>query len=516
MNIFKQILKNTSAGWSEMLILFISGMAITPILINYFGKEGYGVWMLIAQMIAYLAILDLGVSNSLGRFVAKYNAKKDAEGLSRILSTSLFLYSISTFAVLLITFIIWPKFSDFFNLSEKYHQIGSWLILLAGSGIALSLPIRIGQGVFQGIHRFDLMYLFRSLGVILKLFLIIIFFYFWKKGDLILLATISIVSSLLPNILMCILARYQLPKINIKKKYISKSSIAEIWSLSFSALFISISGLLLIQTQILAVGKILDPEAVTIYSLPLKLTRYGSMLVSYVIAALVPLASEMHTLNQKKGLQRLNVNGVKIAFTISLATLVMAAFFGKSFLLFWLKSTSLQDSDFTIMANLLLIMAAGFCIGGPQGVTTKMFLGSGRQWFVAKIAIINNLLGLLVGIFLLKVSPLGLYGMAIGWLLVYFISGVIIFPWVACRTFKINILSYLRKAYIPPLLAALPLILVAYFIQAVVHVSSIAQLGLCIILSLATYAVAVYYICLEERQRFQIRMFVNKFIKSVS
>ena len=74
MNIFKQILKNTSAGWFEMLILFISGMAITPILIKYFGKEGYGVWLLVAQMVGYLSILDLGVSNSLGRFVAKYIA----------------------------------------------------------------------------------------------------------------------------------------------------------------------------------------------------------------------------------------------------------------------------------------------------------------------------------------------------------------------------------------------------------------------------------------------------------
>lgn len=515
MNIFKQILKNTSAGWFEMLILFISGMAITPILIKYFGKEGYGVWLLVAQMVGYLSILDLGVSNSLGRFVAKYIANRDAKGLSRIFSTSLFLYCISTFAILLITFMIWPVFSDFFNLSGKYHQIGSWLILLTGFGIAVSLPLRIGQGIFQGIHRFDLMYLFRSLGVILKFLLIIIFFYFWKRGNLILLAAISIGASLLPNILMSLMARNRIPKINIRKEYISKSSIVEIWTLSFSALVLTISANILIQTQILVVGKILDTEAVTLYSIPLKLVRYGSMVISYIIASFVPLSSEMHTLDQKEKLRSLNINGVKIALAISLIILTVAVFFGKPFLLFWLKSTSLQESDFTQMANLLLIMAAGFCIGGPQGVTSKMFLGSGKHWFVAKISIINSVIGLTVGFYLLKYSTLGLYGMAIGWALVYFISGVIIFPRAACRTYNINLFSYLKKAYVPPLIAALPLVLGAYFIKSVINVTSALRLGLCIILSLSIYAVAVYYICLEERQKFQIRMYVNKFIKSV-
>ena len=97
-----------------MLVLMISGLVITPILTGYFGKEGYGVWILVGQVIAYLGVLDLGVSSSVSRFVAKYDAQKNEEGLLRILNTSLFLNFLSMVIVVLVTLLIWPRFSVFF------------------------------------------------------------------------------------------------------------------------------------------------------------------------------------------------------------------------------------------------------------------------------------------------------------------------------------------------------------------------------------------------------------------
>jgi O-antigen/teichoic acid export membrane protein len=504
MDIYRQIFKNTMAGWFEMLMLVISGFIITPILIGYFGKEGYGVWMLIGSVVGYFAILDLGVSSSLSRFIAKYNARKDADGLSRILTVSLFLYSISAFIIIILTFIVWPRFSDFFNLTEKYRQVGSWLILIMGSGVAISLPLRVGQGIFQGIHRFDLMYLLRSLGVLFRISLIVIFFSLLSTGNLALLACINISVSLIPNIIMCFLAKRYLPKISYKKKYLSWLSVREIWSLSLSAVVISFSAILFRQTQVLAVGKIVGVEIVALYVIPLMLMGHSSMLVSYIIAAFTPLASEMDTLNRKQELQNLNIQGVKISFVISLGLLVLVAFYGKSFLLIWLQSKTLQESDFIVLANLLLIMAIGFCVGSPQTVTNKMFVGSGKQWFVAKISILNTLISLTVGYLLLRYSSLGLYGMGIGWSLFYVISGIIVYPLAVCRAYNIDIVSYFIKAYSPPIMATLPFLIGAYLIKRILHPTSLLPLGISIFFCLLVYVTAAYYICLNQKQRIQI------------
>lgn len=509
MSIIKQFFKNISAGWAEMLIMVISGLIITPILISYLGKEGYGVWALAGSIIGYLAILDLGVSSSLSRFVAKYNAKEDMEGLSRILTTSLFLYSISVLVIVSIILLISSQFSSFFNLSEKYRQIGSTLILLIGLGTAISLPLRMGQGIFQGIHRFDLVYLFRMMGVIFRLAMIILFFFYWKKGNLLLLAYISIAATLLPNIIMCLWVKKKMPQISFKKSYISRSSIKEIWSLSLSALVISFCIIIFKQTQIVAIGKIVNVELVTLYVIPLVLMNYSSMLNSYFTAAFVPLASEMDTLNKKQRLQNLNIQGVKISLAISLGLLIMIIFYGKPFLVLWLKSKILQETDFVILTKLLVIMAIGFCIGTPQRITEKMFLGSGRQWFIAAISGGRTLIGLTIGILLLKYSALKIYGMAIGWGLFHVISGIILF-FAACSVYKINLLLYLKKSYLSPLVAAIILTVIGYFITQFFEIISFASLAFSVFICITIYVVSVYFLCLENSQKTQIKMLFLK------
>ncbi len=497
-----------------MLVLMISGLVLTPVLTGYFGKEGYGVWILVGQVIAYLGVLDLGVSSSVGRFVAKYDARKDEEGLLRILNTSLFLNFLSMVIVVLVTLLIWPKFSVFFNLSEEYYKTGSRLILLTGCGIAVSLPLRIGQGIFRGTHRFDLTYLFNSLSVILKILLVVTFFYFWEKGSFILLAGINIGTALLPGVLMCLLAQRQIPKLVIKREYLSKCTLKEIWSLSFSALIISASTLIFKKAQILAVGKIASVEAVTVYAIPTMLMVYGSKLVAYITACFVPLASKMHTLGDEKQLQSLNIQGAKISFAIFLGLLVITGYFAEPFLSFWLGSKSFQGPDFATMSKLLLIMAAGFCLFGPQIVTSKMFLGSGKQWFVTTVSIARNLTGLIVGCVLLAYTRLGLYGMAIGWLLGQFTSGVIIYPQAACRHFGINMWVYLKKVYFPPIVAACVLTAAAWVVREVFGTSGFVPLAFSIALCLAVYAVAVCFICFNRGQRKEVWSIITGFKES--
>lgn len=504
MNIYKQILKNTMTGWFEMLVLVVSGLLATPILINYFGKEGYGVWVLVGSIVGYFALLDLGVSNSVSRFVAKYDAREDKEGLARVITNSIFLSVLSAFSTICITLIIFPYVADFFNLSGRYYKTGSLIILITGAGVAISLPLRIGQGIFQGIHRFDIVYSLRSLGLILKLLLIIGFFYFLGKGNLILLAAISISTSLLPSAMMLFLSRKYLPGISIKRAYISWFSIREIWSLSFSALVISLSAIVFNQTQILAIGKIRNVEVVTLYAVPVMIMTYGSMLISYIIAAFVPLASAMDTLGKEEKLRDLNIQGVKISFVISLALLVMAAVFGKPFLMIWLQSKTLNEADFIIMHNLLLIMTIAFCVGAPQSVTNKMFLGSGKQWFVAVTSACSSFIAIVVGYLLLKYSTLGLYGMAIGWALFYVISGLFVYPIAACRKYKMSLFYYIKKAYVSPTFSVIPLFLGSILIKKIIYPSSFLPLGISIFLSLAIYSITIYYVCLDPKQRVRL------------
>ncbi len=511
MNIARQLFRNTICGWCEIAILFAIAMVIPPLLLARLGKEGYGVWALVGQVISCLAILDLGVSNSVGRFVAKYNAEKDHMSLSRSASSAMFLFLVSSVLIILATMILWPNFSKVFHLSEQYFNTGKWLILLSGIGVALSLPLRIGVGMLQGIHRFDLIYLFRTSRALITLLLIVVFFGWLDCKSLLLLAVITIAATMMSNLFMCGIAYSKLADVvNLRCKYISLSNIREIWSLSFSALLITVATLFFRQGQIICVGRLVEPEAVTLYVIPIMLLTYGSRVVSSVVGALQPMASHMQALNEMRSLQRLNIVGVKISSTISFLIAVMAIVFGHSFFRVWLPAETLSIQDFAVLSNVLTIMVIGFAIGMPQTITDKMLTGIDKHWFVAVVSLVTSTVGLLVGVLLMVETTLGLYGMAIGWALVFLIRGVLVFPASACRQLGIDPLSYVRQAYLPPLAAAAILTVAAYLISQVLDAASIAALAFSIIFCLVVYAIAAYFLCLEQKHKAKIWQAIDR------
>ena len=502
MDISKQIFRNAISGWFETAILFATALIVPPLLLTRLGKDGYGVWALVGQVISYLAILDLGTGNSVGRFVAKYNAEEDNLSLSHIISSAIFLFLISSFLIIIATLLIYPQFPKFFHLSEAYFNTGKWLILLSGFGVAVSFPLRIGVGILQGIHLFDLIYLIRTSRALVTVLLILISFGWLQSESLILLAIITMTTTMASNLFMCGIAYKNLENVvQVKRKYIKLSKITEIWSLSFSAVLITIATLFFRQGQVLCVGIIIEPEAVTLYFIPLTLLTYGSRAISSIVGAFQPMASQVQALNDAKTLARLNIIGVKISATISFFIATLAIIFGYSFFRRWLPEKSLSTQDFNIMSNVLTIMVLGFAIGMPQTITDKMLTGIDRHWFVAVVSLMTSLTGLVVGILLMTGTPLGLYGMAIGWALVFFIKGVLIFPVSACRYLKINPYSYIQQAYLPPLAVTAILTVAAYFIRHVFSAKSIVSLTLSIISCLVVYAIAVYYICLDSNQK---------------
>jgi len=512
LDVSKHLFRNTIVGWFEMVVLLASGLVIPPLLLANLGKEGYGVWLLVGQVMAYLPILDLGVSGSVGRFVAKYSARKDYEGLSRVISSSVFLFLVSSILVVVATSVIWPNFSKFFHLSQEYFNIGRWLILLTGLGVAIDFPLRIGQGILQGMHRFDLMYLLRASVASLRLLFIVVLFGWWGCKSLIVLGVLSIAVTILTDVLMCgFVYRKSAKVVNIKYTFVRLSSLKEVWSLSLSTLLVTIAALLFNQGQIISVGKIVGLKAVTIYALPVMLLTYGSMVIAYIIGAFKPMASHMQALDERENLQRLNVAGVKISFIISLFIAVIAITFGHPFFKIWLHaSKDLSADDFATLSNVLTIMVIGFAIGAPQNVTSNMLSGVERQWFVAGVSLVASLVGFCIGITLMMKTSLGFYGMAIGWAAVFVIRGVFVLPASACRHFKIKSLSYFERAYLTPIVAATILIATAYITRAIFDVTSIASLALCIVFSAGVYAVAVYSFCLDGEQRMQIRSMVNQ------
>ena len=84
-----------TGAFLNYVIIFLTnvvGILLTPFILNHIGKNEYGVYTTIGALVGTISILDLGLNNTIVRFVAKYRAENDKKGEENFLATTMIIY----------------------------------------------------------------------------------------------------------------------------------------------------------------------------------------------------------------------------------------------------------------------------------------------------------------------------------------------------------------------------------------------------------------------------------------
>ena len=65
-----QIKKGAALNYTSIILTNIVGLLLTPFIIRKLGDAEFGLYSLIGAFVGYIAILDLGLGNTVVRFVA--------------------------------------------------------------------------------------------------------------------------------------------------------------------------------------------------------------------------------------------------------------------------------------------------------------------------------------------------------------------------------------------------------------------------------------------------------------
>ena len=87
-------------GYINMAINILVSFLCIPLMLKYMGQSEYGLYSLVASVIAYLSVLDLGFGNAMVRFVSK--SSTDEKEVKKINGLFLFLYIIIGIIALII------------------------------------------------------------------------------------------------------------------------------------------------------------------------------------------------------------------------------------------------------------------------------------------------------------------------------------------------------------------------------------------------------------------------------
>jgi len=429
------------AGAGGYVVPMFVNLISIPLLLRGLGEAAFGLQSLVAVIIGYLTIMDMGLTWPIIKYLAEDRAKNDTESANRMLNTTLNLYGMIGIVGMVVIFLAaeWLARSVFKMPAELIPQ-ATLVFRLASIGFLGSVGISWGQSLSMGLQRYEISGTVSVVSNVVGVGLGLVMVY--AGYGVVSYVLVRVIVSLASGPAYWLLARRLLPTFRIKWR-IDLATLQRIRGyVGYGAINRVVSSLVSRLDQTL-IGIWLGVAAAGIYSVPFLVVNSLGYMISVMLGFIFPMASELQSLKEMDSLRDIFTRAT--LFVSSLAGMVFIPLFvlGDIFLALWVPSIAQQATSVLRLLTLASYMGV-LCVC----LTNSVVLGLGHM---RQFTIYTTIRGIVLGaLCLLLIRPFGLEGAGWALLLTVIVDGVYLF--VALRNYlKISPLMLFRKSYLKPM-----------------------------------------------------------------
>lgn len=399
-NLLKKLGLDATSNYLRFAVTASVPFLLTPHMLHAFGADGFGLWSLTHSILSLFGLMDLGLSNTLIRFLSDCKSPQKA---NRLVSTVLTLYlGLSLIGLLLLATLAF-QVSPFADSTQAFALL--WLLGLRN--ITIALPFGVLRSTLHAQQRFVACNSWQT--VLAALYGAAAWGALWSGANLLALAGLMLLFALLEHVGYLLLLRYYQKGFRLHFGQLDRATLKSISSFSLASTMSTLAGLVLLKTDPIIVSLFLPMSAVASYSLALKLAEGVLMLLKQAVNVLTPQFSRMWSGNSLQELSRLYLSASRLALLAGSTLALPLLVFTPQLLELWLGEA---NTEIVLTARILLAAAL---LSVPQMVASAALSMGGHHLFTARAAALSTALNLVLSVAL--VVPLGCAGVALATLL---------------------------------------------------------------------------------------------------
>jgi O-antigen/teichoic acid export membrane protein len=431
---------------ASAVVMAIAGFVLVPIVLRYVGREDYGLWATIGQILGYLALFDLGVGSAVVRRAAQLRENNDPLAVNRMVSTAVTLYSVLG-GVFLATGIamtlVLPRWSVI-PAARSAAAVTLFAVMIAYT--AVSFPLRVAASTLIGFQRMATVNVLNLVGSLLTIVVAVLLLRFGV--GVLALPIGSAVAGMTAAIAALVVLRVVIPCLRIRWRYVSKVEALELFSWSWQLFLNNIAVVIIYQTDNLVIAGGAGLEAVTTYTLTSKLPLYAMPLIFALSDSCLPAAVELCEQGNRDRLRSVYLRVLQVTSAAAIGIATIAWIFNDSFMRLWVGEQNYGGSLLTVVFGLILVTRV------LNHAASIVIIGSGKLRGVVYMSLTEAALNLALSLWLVRAY--GILGVAVGTA----IAGVLTSNWyvihVVCRELRLSAWAYLARGPLPALLAGVP------------------------------------------------------------
>jgi len=182
-----QLRINMASGMATTVINTVVMVVAYPIYLHFLGYEKYGVWLVLATVLTFAQLGNLGMGPAVMKLVAEEYGRGDIEGIQHYVTTALALLCVSGTVVLIVILALKNQIASAFKLDDENAKMMLWLLPYIGVLSIYVLMVQVFEALLSGLGRMDLTNYIQSLsrGVNVAVAGLLLFAGFGVKGLLI-------------------------------------------------------------------------------------------------------------------------------------------------------------------------------------------------------------------------------------------------------------------------------------------------------------------------------------------
>ncbi|MFP4162799.1 MAG: lipopolysaccharide biosynthesis protein [Chitinispirillaceae bacterium] len=422
------VLSYTLLGVKNGVFLFF-----VPVVVNWLGKEQYGLYSIVGSFMASLLILDMGLSNSVVRFVAKFRALQDTQKeyafLSTILGTYLFFALIASVIGIVLYFHLPRIFSNSLS-TDQIAQLQVMFVFLI-INVCLTLAFNPFRGVLAAYERFIVLKGVEIFQQLLRVALILLLLMGYESVVCIVVAdTVCRILAIVVRV-----AYTRKLGIHIRLAAVDWNIIKEVFSYSFFITINLIAYEIYWKTDNIILGIMTNASLVAVYSLGAQISSYYSHFswsLSQVFTSKIVSLVETGASGQRLTDELIKTG--RIQLMIISTVFLCFVFFGRSFIHLWVGTEF--DESFTIALVIMIPMTVLLV----QNIGITILEAKRKHHFRSVTMLVMSVINIFSTMVLVKI--MGIIGAAVSTAAGLILGNILMLNFYYHRVIRLDMIRY--------------------------------------------------------------------------
>lgn len=410
----------------------VIGFITVPLIIRTIGKSGYGVLAIVLTVTSYSALLQLGLGNTIVRYIAKYSGI-DTRAEHQIVSMAFMFYCAISFIALVSASFLYFRLETIFQFDVGQIETAKILFLIYSLDAIITLPFTAFYSYMKGHNQFTAFNITLITRTVLRFALI--YALFSLGFGVFALAVVDVSLNQSVNMFNFLYSRIKL-KLKFDFHFRDKQLLREILLFTLFTFITQIIDYFYWRTDNVLLGIMTTTNTVAEYNAGQTIIQHFMEFATAISGVTLPTLAMLTNEQDKEN--KMNEFLYKTSHLQSLIIVpIVIGFwlFGRQFLSVWLDGLGFENA---YLFSLVIIIPLGLVL--IQSTNVNMLFAMNKHRLRVWILLGSAVLNLVISIFLVK--RMGPVGAALGTGIMLFVGDFVAINFVYYKVTGFNVLKF--------------------------------------------------------------------------